>query len=277
METELASDAPSRPRCGSRLSPRRAAASLAVLATAALLAGCGTASSTTTSAKASATTTSTTGGQFNQSLVPTGGSSPGTNSKSSAKKKKSSTKTSSKSDSSSSSSSSSSGGTTAPTTTSSSGSASTSADSPAPTVTVTNTLTRTVTDYVRPDVPAGAGLPSRAPALSFSSFATAHGNIGCRIRGGTVRCDVGVRVWTPPSKPASCHAAWGQGLYLGASGRAQFVCARSSVLDPTGDYIRAGYDDKVGSVTCQVRSFGVTCFESDGQGFFISRTGYTIF
>jgi hypothetical protein len=66
-------------------------------------------------------------------------------------------------------------------------------------------------------------------------------------------------------------------MMIGSSGSASFVCARNSVLDPTGTYIRAGYDDKVGSVTCQVRSFGVTCFESDGHGFFIGRTGYTRF
>jgi hypothetical protein len=64
---------------------------------------------------------------------------------------------------------------------------------------------------------------------------------------------------------------------IGPSGGAFFVCARNSVLDPTGTYIRAGHDDKVGSVTCQVRTFGVTCFEADGRGFFIGRTGYTRF
>jgi hypothetical protein len=119
-------------------------------------------------------------------------------------------------------------------------------------------------------------MPSAHRAASVTRFDAAGGNIGCRISGDTVRCDVAHRVWTPPSKPRSCHAAWGQGLMIG-SGSAFFVCARSSVLDPTGYYIRDGYDDKVGSVTCQVRSFGVTCFESDGRGFFIGRTGYTTF
>jgi hypothetical protein len=250
-----------------------------VLAAVALLAGCGTASSTTTTtaaANAGATpTTSTTGGQFDPNLVPAGGSSASADPKSSAKK-------SSSGGSSSTSSTSSTSGTTATTGStagSSTGSAATgsapSGGGPANTVTVSHTIV--LTHYVRPDVPAGAGLPSRAPALSSSSFAAAKGNIGCRIRGGTVRCDVGSRVWTPPRKPASCRVAWGQGLILGSSGSAHFVCARSSVLDPTGREIRSGYDDTVGSVTCQVRSFGVTCFESDGHGFFIGRTGYTIF
>ncbi len=150
------------------------------------------------------------------------------------------------------------------------------------TVSHTRTVTHTVTHtkYVRPKVPSGAGLPSRSAALSVSRFDAEGGNVGCRISNGTVRCDVGHRVWSPPHRPASCHSgssAWGQGLMIGSSGSSHFVCARNSVLDPTGTYIRAGHDDKVGSVTCQVRSFGVTCFESDGHGFFIGRTGYTRF
>jgi hypothetical protein len=248
--------------------------------TAALLAGCGTASSSGSSTSTTSTT-STSANAFNPNLVPAAGTSAGAStkpkSKAAAKKtakgKDSSTKTS-KSPSSKSS------VFTPP--------ATTPAPTPAPTpsspgatqtVTVSHTSTVTLTKYVhiRPNVPVGAGLPSSHKAASLSSFDAAGGNIGCRIQGGIARCDIAHRVWKPPHKPSSCHAAWAQGLMIGSSGSTSFVCGRTSVLDPTGYYIRPGYDDKVGSVTCQVRSFGVTCFQSDGHGFFVGRTGYTTF
>jgi hypothetical protein len=278
METDCPSRAPRRllARSG-RPNGGRLAAAIAVIATAGLLAGCGTASSG--SGTGTGTGTTSTNG-FNPSLVPAGGSSPGTPPK--AGKKKSAQKAGAKSGGKRSGghSGSGSGG-------SGSGGGGTVGNSTRPaapvvqtrTVTVshTQTVTRTVTKVVPPNVPAGAGLPSRAAALSLSSFVVTGGNIGCRISDGGVRCDIGHKVWHPPAKPRSCHAAWAPGLMLGPTGGASFVCARDSVLNPIATRIRPGYDDKVGSVTCQVRSFGVTCFESDGRGFFISRTGYTRF
>jgi hypothetical protein len=39
-----------------------------------------------------------------------------------------------------------------------------------------------------------------------------------------------------------------------------------------------GSDDTVGQFTCQVRSFGVDCFNaSDRRGLLVSRTGYTTY
>jgi hypothetical protein len=289
METDSPPGAPRRPRA--RLNRRRTAAPVAALAIAALLAGCGTASSSGSGGSTTGGKAATSTNQFNPNLVPAGGSSPGTPPKSG--QKKAAQKAGSKAGAAGRTGPGASGGSTGPG--SGSGGSGTGrggaggglvAGPGAPvsqtrtvTVTHTDTVTHTVTQtkYVRPNVPSGAGLPSRSPALSVSRFDAAGGNIGCRISGGSVRCDVARRVWSPPRKPASCHAAWGQGLMIGSSGASFFVCARSSVLDPTGTYIKPGYDDKVGSVTCQVRRFGVTCFESDGRGFFVGRTGYTRF
>jgi hypothetical protein len=245
---------------------------VAVIAAAALVAGCGTAS---TGGSGTASTTATTGGagEFNPNLVPGAGSAPG---KTFAKTTKSATKTAVKK----------SGHKSSGTKVASAGTvigpsapAATRTVTQTHTITVSHTVTRTVvrTRYVRPHVPAGAGLPSTKQALSVSHFDADHGNVGCAISGGTVRCDVGRRVWSAGRRPKSCHSAWGQGIYVASSGGAHFVCAGNSVLDPTGYYIHDGYDDKVGSVTCQVRSFGVTCFESSGAGFFIGRTGYRMF
>ena len=142
------------------------------------------------------------------------------------------------------------------------------------TVTVAQTIT--VVHTVAPTVPSGAHVPARQVAHA-SAFRTSNGNVGCALNGVSVRCDIGVRVWATPPEPSSCQFAWGQGLVVGPSGDAHFVCAADSVLDPNGYVVPNGIDDVVGSVTCQVRSFGVTCFDGEGRGFFISRTGYATF
>ncbi len=143
---------------------------------------------------------------------------------------------------------------------------------PASTVTVNHTVTVTV----YPSVPQGAHVPSGVVA-HVGAFETTNGNVGCELSGAYVRCDIAARAWSPPPKPSSCQLAWGQGLAVGPSGAAHFVCAGDSALDPGGIIVQNGVDDKFGSASCQVRYFGVTCFDAAGHGFFISRTGYATF
>jgi hypothetical protein len=126
-------------------------------------------------------------------------------------------------------------------------------------------------------VPAGAHVPSSQAALGFADFSAPGGNIGCRLGGGAARCDISSSNWPRPAKPRSCGAYWGQGLAVGPSGGGHFVCAADSVLDPAGSVVPDGRDDRVGSVTCQVRTIGVTCFDAGGDGFFIGRTGFYTF
>ena len=148
------------------------------------------------------------------------------------------------------------------------------------TVNHTNTSTHTVTRTVATlpgGVPEDAQFPSRQGSVHLGSFQIAGGNVGCVMNSGSARCDIASRVWHPPGQPSSCHLAWGQGLFVSSGGGAGFVCAGDSVLSPTSTVVPAGRDVTVGSLTCQVRSVGVTCFNGAGHGFFIGRTGYTEF
>ena len=146
----------------------------------------------------------------------------------------------------------------------------------------TQTRTQTVTDTVTtpPSVPQGAFMPSAHPALSLTSFIVQGNNVGCVIGGGSVRCDVLNHTWTPPAQPASCTQSWGSAIVLIASASAklpQFACGGSSALNAHGKSVNNGYDVTVGSITCQVRGFGVNCFGTDKQGFILSKTGYILY
>lgn len=146
-------------------------------------------------------------------------------------------------------------------------------------ITVHRTVTRTrIVRVAPPPVPQGAFAPSTKPHVHLSAFRIANSSIGCKLGGGTARCDISTRSWTPPPQPASCTLDWGQGLSVGPThAPAQFVCAGDTALNPSGPVVGNGVDNVIGSVTCQVRNVGVTCFDRAGHGFFIGRTGYTTF
>lgn len=139
------------------------------------------------------------------------------------------------------------------------------------------TKTDTVVKTVAPNIPAGAYLPSTQPPLTLASFVAPGANIGCSLAGGVARCDIQNRVWTPPAQPESCKLDWAQGLEVGGSGPGSFVCAGNTVLDGR-TLVADGRDDTFGPFRCEIRQFGVACYDTaDKHGFSISRTGYTTF
>jgi len=144
------------------------------------------------------------------------------------------------------------------------------------------------TKVVAPDLPGGAFLPSKHAALSMTSFALPDNTIACEISGGSVRCDVdsALQSWNPPAKPGTCTASWGSGIVLtdGAKTPPQFACGGTSVLSLNAPEIAYGDDDKVGPITCQVRTGVVNCFAknpvlsaSGDFGFILSLTGYYLY
>ncbi|HET9094837.1 MAG TPA: hypothetical protein VFN36_07080 [Solirubrobacteraceae bacterium] len=140
------------------------------------------------------------------------------------------------------------------------------------------TVTKTVIKTKNPNVPAGAFLPSTHPVLAQTSFTVSGGNVGCRLTPGTARCGVQHRTWAPPVQPGSCTSTWGDTIGLASTGLPQFVCGGSSPIDPAAKLIPSGYDDTVGQITCQIRSFGVNCFNAKSRsGFVLSRTGYALY
>ncbi len=130
------------------------------------------------------------------------------------------------------------------------------------TVTTTDTVTVPKDVPVYPQVPAAAHVPSKHPAVKLTQFSAPGRNVACALNGAEARCDIANRIWSPPEAP---------------TGDSQFVCAGDSVLDPSATVVSDGTDVTDGTVTCQVRVVGVTCFEPDGRGFVISRTGYATF
>jgi hypothetical protein len=120
--------------------------------------------------------------------------------------------------------------------------------------------------------PAGA-------ATHLRQFQTPSGNIGCVLsnRFGTeARCDIGNRDWKTPKKPASCDLDYGNGVFIGARGRAHFLCAGDTALH-AGPKIAYGRTVRLTPFACKVSTTGVRCTNAHGHGFSISRQSYRFF
>jgi Family of unknown function (DUF6636) len=126
----------------------------------------------------------------------------------------------------------------------------------------------------------GAVASAAAPVHHYSFFESPSRNIGCVILDGQARCDILVRSWTPPPRPASCpHVVdFGQGLEVSVSGRARFVCAGDTATNPHAPTLAYGQVTVTGELRCASATTGMTCRSTrTGHGFFISRQRYSIF
>lgn len=123
--------------------------------------------------------------------------------------------------------------------------------------------------------------PSTAPIRTrrLTSFRTPTGNIGCILLGGTARCDIDKRQWSPPARPAACsdEVYYGQGLEVTRSGRGRVVCAGDTARDPSAPVLAYRTAAKVGPLRCVSRTSGVTCTNGKGHGFTISVQRYRLF
>jgi hypothetical protein len=121
--------------------------------------------------------------------------------------------------------------------------------------------------------------PGQAP-LHIAFFRSPSANIGCVIAEGIARCDIRNRNWSPPPRPRSCfgETGYGQGLIVGTTGRAHFVCAGDTALDPNGKPLPYGRDSQVDGFTCHSAADGITCASTGtGHGFLLNRERYRTF
>jgi hypothetical protein len=131
-------------------------------------------------------------------------------------------------------------------------------------------------------VPAGgAGAPASAQAGSprLHGFRTPTGNIVCLYYKPSLRCDIGSGLSLQPSRPAGCPrwSDFGQGLWV-ATGRAHVVCAGDTTLGGVSPRVLAyGRIWRRNAITCRSRSTGVTCRNTAGHGFFLSRESWRVF
>jgi hypothetical protein len=127
---------------------------------------------------------------------------------------------------------------------------------------------------------ATASSASAAPAKfpKIFQFQSPSHNIGCVLTKKFVRCDIREHTWPTPPKPADCDVDYGQGVAVDQHGRADYVCAGDTALDPGSPVLDYGDRISKGNIRCASKTKGIRCVNLDTRdGFFLSRETVHLF
>ena len=123
--------------------------------------------------------------------------------------------------------------------------------------------------------------PEAKTGLGDSSTATRQftlpsKNIGCLVSAESARCDIKVKDWKPPAKPADCEQEWGNALTVTAEG-ASLSCVGDTVMG-AAEILEYDKAVQVGEFVCISARAGARCSHApSGRGFTLARGAYTTF
>lgn len=129
-----------------------------------------------------------------------------------------------------------------------------------------------------------AGASSASSKAVLREFRTPTGNIGCVFAEGlvgdlapTIRCDIRSRLVPAPEPPKGCRLDSGDSIQVSRRGRAILVCHGDTAIDPHARVLAYGHLFRRDGVSCVSRAVGLTCSNTQGHGFFMSRQSWRIF
>ena len=111
------------------------------------------------------------------------------------------------------------------------------------------------------------------PDLATPVFQLPSKNIGCRLGGGVLRCDIlsGLN----PEPDMACELDW-VGLVLGRTGPAAPQCAGDTVFDRHAPILAYGSTWRVSGFACESSESGLRCTSPAGESFKLAREGWTV-
>jgi hypothetical protein len=94
----------------------------------------------------------------------------------------------------------------------------------------------------------------------------------------SVRCDISAFTPTIGERPTDCNLDWG-GAFAVAEGDPQgmMLCHGDTVISPDASTLPYGESFARGGITCTSATSGLTCENSDGHGFFLSKAKQRVY
>ncbi|HYI74848.1 MAG TPA: DUF6636 domain-containing protein [Gaiellaceae bacterium] len=134
----------------------------------------------------------------------------------------------------------------------------------------------------------GVGLASSIGVASVGSsasasdyFVTPSRNIICAWHGPfepetrpSLRCDIRSGLDPRPRRPADCDTDWALGVAMLSTGTASVLCAGDSIWRGWKPVLGYGTAWRKRGFTCRSREIGLTCTNTSGHGFFLSRESW---
>lgn len=121
--------------------------------------------------------------------------------------------------------------------------------------------------------------PHRTKAQDPEGFQTPSHNIYCLVEGpfadGEVpdlRCELAEIASRTPPRPARCEGDWGLGFDVTQNGAVgQRICISDTIKNPSYPILPYGREWTGSGFTCRSETTGLTCSNSEGHGFRLSR------
>ena len=112
-------------------------------------------------------------------------------------------------------------------------------------------------------------------------FQTPTGNISCVIvseQGGFVRCDMKQLKQSYTKRPVDCELDWGSAFGIAADGKSgKVICHGDTLFGTEPRKLEYGKTLEVGGFQCLSEKTGLTCKNSAGHGFTLSRARQKVF
>lgn len=119
-----------------------------------------------------------------------------------------------------------------------------------------------------------------ASTFVWAEFQSPSKNITCKDFGTEVGCYISQNTAKKPAlpKPADCDLDWGDMFYVGKTGKASLECHGDMPVNTSGATTLAyGKTIKGNGWSCTSQKTGMTCKNSQGHGFTLSRAKQTVF
>jgi hypothetical protein len=123
-------------------------------------------------------------------------------------------------------------------------------------------------------------LGSPVAAEELRDFQSPSGNIHCLMINGVdvgVRCDMAELTPSFTKRPPDCEADWGSAFWIGSKGPGVLACVSDTVINPSAPVLGYGSTLSFASMTCTSERTGVTCTNTAGHGFRLSRAVQELF
>lgn len=128
------------------------------------------------------------------------------------------------------------------------------------------------------DRQSSSAAPFTVRDVERASFQTPSKNIACDLSADEVRCDIAKRDWTAPAKPGSCRLDWGNGVHVGKSAVADFMCAGDTLMGSASLVLEYGTGLRSGDFVCDSESSAIRCDnEQTGHGFTLAIQDYHLY
>lgn len=112
-----------------------------------------------------------------------------------------------------------------------------------------------------------------------SQFQSPSGNIICATKANGVFCYIAQKSSAKPvmPRPKDCHLDWGQLFYVNGTGKAGLICHGDYPFSGQAKTLAYGKTIKGNGWRCTSAKTGMTCKNSQGHGFMLSRGKQVIF